>query len=105
MQYFKTADPDDMRYGDLSKRVHDLKRKEGGYAEMYDVAEKIFKEGIEQGREQGIEQGREQGIEQGIEQGKVLIIRNMLQSGLSDEDIKKYAKATEQEIAQAKESE
>ena len=76
---------------------------------MYDVAEKIFKEGMEQGREQGIEQGieqgREQGIEQGIEQGKVLIIRNMLQSGLSDEDIKKYAKATEQEIAQAKESE
>ena len=68
---------------------------------MYDVAEKIFKEGMEQGREQGIEQGREQGIEQ----GKVLIIRNMLQSGLSDEDIKKYAKATEQEIAQAKESE
>ena len=101
MQYFKTADPDDMRYGDLSKRVHDLKRKEGGYAEMYDVAEKIFKEGMEQGIEQGIEQGREQGIEQ----GKVLIIRNMLQSGLSDEDIKKYAKATEQEIAQAKESE
>ena len=89
MQYFKTADPDDMRYGDLSKRVHDLKRKEGGYAEMYDVAEKIYNEGMEQGRIQE----------------KVLLIRNMLQIGLSDEDIKKYAKATEQEIAQAKESE
>ena len=89
MQYFKTADPDDMRYGDLSKRVHDLKRKEGGYAEMYDVAEKIYNEGMEQGRIQE----------------KVLLIRNMLQSGLSDEDIKKYAKATDQEIAQAKESE
>ena len=78
-----------MRYGDLSKRVHDLKRKEGGYAEMYDVAEKIYNEGMEQGRIQE----------------KVLLIRNMLQIGLSDEDIKKYAKATDQEIAQAKESE
>ncbi len=56
---------------------------------MYDVAEKIYNEGMEQGRIQE----------------KVLLIRNMLQSGLSDEDIKKYAKATDQEIAQAKEAE
>ena len=54
---------------------------------MYDVAEKIFKEGIEQGRIQE----------------KVLIIRNMLQSGLSDEEIKKYTKVTDQDIQHAKE--
>ncbi len=66
---------------------------------MYDVAEKIFNEGMEQ----GIEQGMKQGIEQGIEQGKVMIIRNMLQSGLSDEDIKKYTKVTDRDIQQAKE--
>ena len=66
---------------------------------MYDVAEKIFKEGMEQ----GIEEGMKQGIEQGMEQGKVLLIRNMLQSGLSDEDIKKYTKVTDQDIQYAKE--
>ena len=58
---------------------------------MYDVAEKIFNEGMERG------------IEQGIEQEKVLIIRNMLQSGLSDEEIKKYTKVTDQDIQHAKE--
>ena len=56
---------------------------------MYDVAEKIYNEGMEQGRIQE----------------KVLLIRNMLQSGLSDEDIKKYTKVTDQDIQHAKEIE
>ena len=45
MQYFKTADPDDMNHGDLSKRMHWLKCEEGGYQEMCEISEKIFKEG------------------------------------------------------------
>ena len=45
MQYFKTADPDDMNHGDLSKRIHLLKCEEGGYQEMCEISEKIFKEG------------------------------------------------------------
>ena len=45
MQYFKTADPDDMNHGDLSKRIHWLKCEEGGYQEMCEISEKIFKEG------------------------------------------------------------
>ena len=59
MQYFKTADPDDMNHGDLSKRVHLLKCEEGGYQEMCEVSEKIFKEGQAEGRAEGrIEQAK-----------------------------------------------
>ena len=61
MKYFKTADPDDMRHGDLSRRVHYLKREEGGYGEMCEISEKIYKEGVEEGIGQGIEKGIEQG--------------------------------------------
>lgn len=45
MRYFKTADPDDMSQGDLSKRVHFLKCEEGGY--------EIMCEGWEIGRTEG----------------------------------------------------
>lgn len=31
MDYFKTADPEDMSQGDLSARIHFLKCEEGGY--------------------------------------------------------------------------
>ena len=59
MQYFKTADPDDMNHGDLSKRIHLLKCEEGGYQEMCEVSEKIFKEGQAEGRAEGrIEQAK-----------------------------------------------
>jgi len=55
MQYFKTADPDDMNHGDLSKRIHLLKCEEGGYQEMCEVSEKIFKEGeMEKARDMAI---------------------------------------------------
>ena len=48
MQYFKTADPNDMTHGDLSKRVHYLKGEEGGYQEMCEISEKIYREGVEE---------------------------------------------------------
>ena len=50
MQYFKTSDPNDMGHGELSKRVHYLKREEGGFSEMCEVSEKIFNEGKAEGR-------------------------------------------------------
>ncbi len=61
MQYFKTADPDDMSQGDLSKRVHFLKCEEGGYEIMCEVSEKIYAEGLEMGRTEGLEMGRTEG--------------------------------------------
>lgn len=53
MQYFKTADPDDMSQGDLSKRVHFLKCEEGGYGIMCEISEKIYAEGEKKGRTDG----------------------------------------------------
>ena len=45
MEYFKTADPDDMSQGALSRRVHFLKSEEGGYQIMCEISEKWFREG------------------------------------------------------------
>ena len=53
MNYFKTADPDDMSQGDLSTRVHFLKCEEGGYLEMCEVSEKIYNEGKIEGKMEG----------------------------------------------------
>ena len=58
MDYFKKADPEDMSQGDLSARVHFLKCEEGGYPEMCEVSEKIYKEGIIEGKKEGIIEGK-----------------------------------------------
>ena len=55
------------------------------------------KERIEQGKKEGIEQGKKEGIEQ----GKLTIIKNLLVSGMSQEEIKVAAGVTEEEIKQA----
>ena len=71
MQYFKTSDPNDRTHGELSERVHYLKREEGGRSEMCEVSEEIFKEGVEEGRAEGREEGREEGRTEGREEGRV----------------------------------
>lgn len=53
MKYFKSADPDDMSHGDLSKRVRYLKREKGGYERMSAEAEELYNLGIEDGMEKG----------------------------------------------------
>ena len=63
MQYFKTADPEDMSQGDLSKRIHFLKCEEGGYEIMCEVSEKIFAEGRAEGRAEGKTEGEKIGEE------------------------------------------
>lgn len=47
MKFFKTADPNDMSQGDLSRRVHFLKSEEGGYQVMCEISEKWYREGEE----------------------------------------------------------
>lgn len=54
----KTADPEDMSHGALSRRVHALKREEGGWEEMCKVSEEIYGYGLEDGRSEGIKLGR-----------------------------------------------
>ena len=63
MQYFKTADPEDMGQGDLSKCIHFLKCEEGGYEIMCEVSEKIFAEGRAEGRAEGKTEGEKIGEE------------------------------------------
>lgn len=56
MKYFKKADPEDMSQGDLSRRIHFLKREEGGFEVMCQITEKFLQEGRQEGRQ---EQARE----------------------------------------------
>jgi hypothetical protein len=49
MQYFKTSDPTDMSYGELSERVRFLKQEEGGIEVMCRIANEIYEEGREEG--------------------------------------------------------
>jgi len=83
MDYFKTADPEDMSHGDLSARIHFLKCEEGGYLEMCEVSEKIYNEGIIEGKKEGIIEGKKEGI---IE-GKRETAFNMKNKGYSDATI------------------
>lgn len=76
MDYFKTADPEDMSQGDLSARIHFLKCEEGGYPEMCEISEKIFKEGKKEGKKEGIIEG--------IIEGKKETAFNMKSKGYSD---------------------
>lgn len=82
MKYFKKADPNDMSQGELSKRIHFLKCKEGGDEEMCEISEKIYKEGVEE----GLEKGMEKGMEKGKIYGTVEVYKDL---GLSDRDILK----------------
>ena len=56
MRYFKTADPDDMSQGSLSRRIHFLKREKEGEEEMGELEEKWWREGREEGKEEGKEE-------------------------------------------------
>lgn len=71
MEYFKTTDPDDMSQGDLSRRVHFLKKEEGGYRVMCAVTEKWRMEDREEGRK---EQARKTTL-------------NLIQKGMTAESI------------------
>lgn len=57
MNYFKTADPEDMSQGELSNRVHFLKCEEGGYEVMCEMSEKWMAEGRAEGRAKGRAEG------------------------------------------------
>lgn len=57
MKYFKTADPQDMSQGSLSRRVHQLKCEEGDSDLMCEISEKIYNEGRMEGRKEGRKEG------------------------------------------------
>ena len=116
LHYFKTADPDDMSQGSLSRRVRYLKREEGGLNEMCEYSQRIYNggkeeglalgrrqgisEGLQQGRREGIseglQQGRREGISEGKSEGQLLMkkamILSMKESGIDEAMIEKILK-------------
>ena len=50
MRYFKSADPDDMNHGELSKRLHFMKREAGGEVILCKISEGFIKEGKREGK-------------------------------------------------------
>lgn len=85
MRYFKTADPDDMSQGGLSKRVRYLKREKGGYELMCAEAEKLYKLGLEDAQEQSMKE-------------KVEAVIRMLQDKLPVEKIAVYQNISIDEV-------
>ena len=82
-----------------------------GLDEMCDLSYGFEEKGYERGLEAGIKQGLEQGLEQGIKQAdkkhyeeKLCNIKKLLRDGaLSEENIKLYLNASDEDIAKAKE--
>ncbi len=93
MKYFKTADPDDMSQGALSRRVRYLKREKGGYQLMCEAAEELINWGREEGRVEGREEGRIEGREEGILDTLITLVRDGL---ISVKDAAMRANLTEE---------
>ena len=99
LHYFKTADPDDMSQGPLSRRVRYLKREEGGLNEMCEYSQRIYNGGKEEGLAQGRREGKLEGISEGLQQGRRekellrnAMILSMKESGIDEAMIKKILK-------------
>lgn len=75
MRYFKTANPDDLSEGALSRRVRFLKCEEGGRKIMCEISDAILKEGITIGKQKG------------RRQTKLNIARNMAAMGMAADTI------------------
>ena len=82
MEYFRATDPNDMEHGALSERVHYLKCEEGGYKEMCEISEKIYRDGMAKGR---TEEKKETAI-------------NLSRMGMSEELIARAVNAREEQV-------
>lgn len=71
MNYFKTANPEDMSQGALSARVHFLKCEEGGFQEVCVVSEKIYQEGLEEGQMQKARESALNMKKEGLSEGMI----------------------------------
>ena len=80
----------------MSARVHFLKREEGGYPEMCEVSEKIYKEGILEGKKEGILEG----ILEGKKEGKKETAFRMKEKGCSETFIADILKVSVNDIQQ-----
>ena len=106
MEYFRATDPNDMGHGALSERVHYLKCEEGGYKEMCEISEKIYRDGMAKGMAKGIAKGMAEGITKGITEGitkgrreeKKETAINLSRMGMSEELIACAVNASEDQV-------
>ena len=89
MEYFRTADPEDMSHGALSKRVHFLKCEEGGAEIMCKIAEEFREEGRMEGRLEGRMEGRMEGCLEGRRAALREAALNLKKMGMASELIAK----------------
>lgn len=87
MKYFKTADPDDMSQGELSKRVHFIKKEEGGQALMCEIVDGWLEEARREAKILGRAEGRAEGHRSGIIDGKKETAINLYSMGMAIEKI------------------
>ena len=81
--------------------ITDLHRLDPKERQEYYAALKRYRDYnlvLETAREEGLEQGREQGLEQGLEQGRSEMILNMLEAGMTIEQVAAIAKVTPEVI-------
>ena len=94
MEYFRATDPNDMGHGALSERVHYLKCEEGGYKEMCEISEKIYRDGMAK----GIAKGMAEGITKGRTEEKRETAINLSRMGMSEELIARAVNAREEQV-------
>ncbi len=98
LQYFKTADPNDSRFGPLSQAVANCKNSEKEIDYMYDAFEEFAKgreeiarsEGIAIGKAEGINIGKAEGINigkaEGATENAIKVVRALLSRGFKLEE-------------------
>lgn len=77
-----------------SRRAVEFMKQEKGEMDMCQALEELYADGIAVGIEQGIEKGREQRTK--------IFVKNMLERGMSDEDIKALAECDDSVIKEVK---
>ncbi len=76
-------------------------REEGLQEGRQEGLEQGRQEGLEQGHREGLEQGHREGLEQGIREGQCLLIKAMLQNGVSVEKISEQTGLSRKEVIKA----
>ena len=74
------------------------KETEEGVNEMSDIIEKLFAEDLNKAREEGREDGREEGRNEGRNEERLNILSNILESGMTPENLSKITKIPISEI-------
>ena len=83
LQYMANSDPNNNKFGALSKQVNYHKYQVEGVGSMCKAVEEYAKEREEKGRLEGILEGKIEGRIEGKIEGKLETVKNMLKKNIS----------------------